>query len=422
MEKQDLFTIKKRCINSLASKLSISAKRLGKRLVKIINDIFAVIGVIVMVAEAASEIFGYSGLFEFYKNRFGWIISAIVIGCIWKNWDRLKMTVRIVDSPDVTISLQICDALKGKDAVIIPTNTTFDTKMDDEFISAGSIQGQYQLKYFKNKLSDLDKLITDGLNGKDYITLNDGRSSKNKRYMIGTVCRINEKSRRAYFLADSDINAKGIPIDVDASDISMSLVSLWDTLAIEGNQEPYRIPLLGTGKARAKDASRNEIVREIVLTFLAATKEHKITESLTICIHPRDFDKIDWDALCEFVKYESQYTNIKPMFSKPSGLEEKTPSVVKLKDEEIVDDTSEDIPGHVVVPHLQKPFLSEKEKLMITILQGNEMKKSEVAAAMGLTMNATTRILSKLQSAGLVQSKGGARNIIYFASADNADS
>ena len=51
------------------------------------------------------------------------------------------MTVRIIDSPDVTISLQICDALKTKDAVIIPTNTTFDTKMDDEFISAGSIQG-----------------------------------------------------------------------------------------------------------------------------------------------------------------------------------------------------------------------------------------------------------------------------------------
>ena len=406
----------------MASKMIISAKRLGKRLIRIITDIFAVIGFIVMLAEAASEIFGYGGLFEFYKNYFGWIIGAILIGCVWKNWDRLKMTVRITDSPDVTISLQICDALKGKDAVIIPTNTTFDTKMDDEFISEGSIQGQYQLKYFKNRLLDLDKKITDGLDGKAYITLNDGRDSKNKRYMIGTVCRISEKNRRAYFLADSDINAKGIPIDVDASDISMSLVSLWDTLAIEGNQEPYRIPLLGTGKARAKDASRNEAVREIILSFLAATKEHKITESLTICIHPKDFDKIDWDALCEFLKYESQYTNLKPMFSKPSGVEEKTPSVVKLRDEEIEDDTSEYDPDNTVVPHLQDLVLTEKEKLMITILQGNEMKKTEVAAAMGLTMNATTRILSKLQSAGLVQSKGGARNLVYSASVNKTDS
>ena len=406
----------------MAYKMIISAKRLGKRLIRIITDIFAVIGFIVMLAEAASEIFGYGGLFEFYKNYFGWIIGAILIGCVWKNWDRLKMTVRITDSPDVTISLQICDALKGKDAVIIPTNTTFDTKMDDEFISEGSIQGQYQLKYFKNRLLDLDKKITDGLDGKAYITLNDGRDSKNKRYMIGTVCRISEKNRRAYFLADSDINAKGIPIDVDASDISMSLVSLWDTLAIEGNQEPYRIPLLGTGKARAKDASRNEVVREIILSFLAATKEHKITESLTICIHPKDFDKIDWDALCEFLKYESQYTNLKPMFSKPSGVEEKTPSVVKLRDEEIEDDTSEYDPDNTVVPHLQDLVLTEKEKLMITILQGNEMKKTEVAAAMGLTMNATTRILSKLQSAGLVQSKGGARNLVYSASVNKTDS
>lgn len=406
----------------MAYKMIISAKRLGKRLIRIITDIFAVIGFIVMLAEAASEIFGYGGLFEFYKNYFGWIIGVIVIGCVWKNWDRLKMTVRITDSPDVTISLQICDALKGKDAVIIPTNTTFDTKMDDEFISEGSIQGQYQLKYFKKRLLDLDKKITDGLDGKAYITLNDGRDSKNKRYMIGTVCRISEKNRRAYFLADSDINAKGIPIDVDASDISMSLVSLWDTLAIEGNQEPYRIPLLGTGKARAKDASRNEVVREIILSFLAATKEHKITESLTICIHPKDFDKIDWDALCEFLKYESQYTNLKPMFSKPSGVEEKTPSVVKLRDKEIEDDTSEYDPDNTVVPHLQDLVLTEKEKLMITILQGNEMKKTEVAAAMGLTMNATTRILSKLQSAGLVQSKGGARNLVYSASVNKTDS
>ena len=87
-----------------------------------------------------------------------------------------------------------------------------------------------------------------------------------------------------------------------------------------------------------------------------------------------------------------------------------------------MDDTSEDVPGNNVVPYLQKPVISEKEKLMITLLQGNEMKKSEVAAAMGLTMNTTTRILSKLQSAGLVQSKGGARNLIYFASADKDDS
>ena len=42
------------------------------------------------------------------------------------------------------------------------------------------------------------------------------------------------------------INDKGIPVDVDASDITTSLVRLWESLALEGNQEPYCIPLLGT--------------------------------------------------------------------------------------------------------------------------------------------------------------------------------
>ena len=398
------------------SKLIISARRLGKRSVSIIVDVFAVIGIMVMIAEAALEIFGYNGLFEIYKSQFWWIIGVIFIGCVWKNWDHLNYTINVKDSSDVTITLRVCDALSNKSAVIIPTNTTFDTKMDDEFISKGSIQGQYQIKYFKNRLSDLDKKISDGLNGKNYITLNDGRDSKKKRYMIGTVCRINEKDRRAYFLADSDINDKGIPVDVDASDITTSLVRLWESLALEGNQEPYCIPLLGTGKARAKDISRNEVVREIILTFLAATKDHKITESLTICIHPKDYKKVDWEALCEFLKYESQYTNIKPSFSKPLGIEETTPSVVSFKDDEKVTETFEESQESTGTLKLQEQNLSEKETLMISILRGNEMQKTEIAAAMGLSMNTTTRMLKKLQEGGFVQSKGVSRHVIYYAS------
>lgn len=70
---------------------------------------------------------------------------------------------------------------------------------------------------------------------------------------------------------------------MDATDVSKALTSLWRDLGKNGNSEPYSIPLIGTGKARAKDVSRNEVAKLIILSFLASSKEHKITESLTIC-------------------------------------------------------------------------------------------------------------------------------------------
>lgn len=144
----------------------ISTKRLIRRIKAIIKDTLTVIGVLVMIAEASSEIFGFDGLFESYKNHIWLIVGFVVTGCIIKNWDHLVKTVRIANLPDVTITLKVCDALRNRGAVIIPTNTTFDTKMDDEFISEGSIQGQYQIKYFKNRLNDLNSKIKIGLDGK----------------------------------------------------------------------------------------------------------------------------------------------------------------------------------------------------------------------------------------------------------------
>lgn len=295
----------------LESKLIISAKRLRNSTVAIVKDVFAIIGVMLTIAEAMSEIFGLDGLFIYYKEHFLYIMVIVLLICVWRNWDNLKYTVKIVGS-DVSITLQVCDALKTRGALIIPTNTTFDTNTDDEFISAESLQGQYQLKYFKNRLGELNTKIAKGLESKNCISLTDGRKTNIKRYAIGTVCRISEKNRRAYFLADSDINAKGIAVNVEINDISKALISLWKALAAEGNQEPYVIPLLGTGKARAKDASRDEVVQEIISTFLVATKTKKITESLIICIHPNDYCKINWDGLCEFLKYKCQYADINP--------------------------------------------------------------------------------------------------------------
>ena len=388
-----------RFINSLDSKFVYSLQRLRKNAIKILKDVLSVCGGLIVFAEAIYEVFGYITIFSFYKQHFCIILLLLLAFSIWKNWDHLEVACSIIESPDVSITLKVCDALKNEGAVIIPTNTTFDTLMDDDFISKKSLQGQYQVKYYNNNLSSLDNAIAEGLIGKKYVQLNDGRKTKEKRYPIGTVCRVSGSQKRAYFLADSDINKNGIPVNVDMGGITSALVNLWSVLSEIGNKETYSIPLLGTGRAGVRDASRDDIIKDIIHTFLAATKDYKITENLIICIHPSDYRKIHWDDLCEYLKYHCQFNNIKPPYDYQQGTPENTSVAVALKEDRLdifVDELQSD--------EINDLSFSSKQKMALALLQGNEMTLSEVAEALGLSARATSQLLSTLLKRKLIKS------------------
>lgn len=400
-----------KCISNWASKFKYSLIRLKKNAWAVIGNTFAIAGVLLTIAEGADEIFDYHKLFELYKDYFLPILGVALLVSVIKNWDRLQFEIQVADSPDVTVVLKVGDALRNKGAVIIPTNTTFDTEMKDDFISVGSLQGQYQLKYFKGKTSELDTLIDEGLKDKKFVPIKDGRKSKTKRYPIGTVCKLNGASKRAYFLADSDINKNGIPIDVETTDITEALFGLWENFNSIGNMETYSIPLLGTGKAGVNDASRDDVIKQILVTFLAATKEHKITEKLVICVHPNDYEKIHWDELCEYIKYQCQFANVRPSQRNQRGKAEKTPKQIVLR----ADETNDAEIGDEHIEAAANTF-SEKERMLINLLTGNEMKRADIAAALGLSLASTTRILTRLENSDRILSKGSARAKVFYAS------
>jgi len=386
-----------------------SGKRLLKRAIVIIRDMLATIGILFMISEVADAIFDYQGIYSFYQKYSGWILLVLFVLCAIKNRDKLTYTVSINDSPDVTITLKVCDALKNKGAVIIPTNSTFDTVMKEEFISKGSLQGQYQIKYFEGDFNSLDRALEIALSDKPFTELKEKRKYKKNRYPIGTVGMVYRKKKRAYFLADSDINRKGNPIDVDAEDISKALVGLWDTLTEEGYAEPLSLPLLGTGKARAKDVSRNDVVKQIIVSFIAATKEHKITESLTICIHPSDFDKVDWDKLCEFLRFQCMFANLNKLEPKAIGTAEAYSNNSFLDQSEL-----DNMIDKTRFQGTNQDVLSEREQLVVSLLAGNKMTEKEVAVALGSSIEYANSILSDLVRREVVQYEKNADSASYY--------
>ena len=400
-----LFIMWMTSIKVLVSKILYSLKRTIKKIVPILTTFLALIGVILTL----NELLKYIELHFIEDNIKNYPLPTLIILffiSFIKNWDKLCVKVPITGSPDISITLKVCNALNNKGALIIPTNTTFDTTMGDEFISKNSLQGQYQLRYYKNSLYELDKSIENGLNNKPYVVLNDGRTTKTKRYLIGTICRVNKNNKRVYFLADSDINPNGIPINVNIETISQSLVSLWESLVDVGNQEPYSIPLIGTGKAGINDASRDEIVRDIVLSFLAATRNHKITEDLIICIHPNDFDKVNWDEFIEFINYQCKYAN-------------KKENNKKFFSKDFDTSTCDAINSPKHIPNSVPSNITETESLLLMLLTGNKMNVSQIAASLGTTRAHATMISKKLVEKGLIQCIKSGKETLYYVVSDN---
>lgn len=96
-------------------------------------------------------------------NCIKFVIYCLFFSCII-NRQKLKYCKK-VSNCDMQVEISIKDIFSNWSAnsFIIPTNTFFRTKMDDEYVSPRSVQGRFQLKYFNKKTEYLNKLISENL-------------------------------------------------------------------------------------------------------------------------------------------------------------------------------------------------------------------------------------------------------------------
>jgi hypothetical protein len=201
------------------------------------------------------------------------------------------------------------NVLRSKaNGIVIPTNTTFDTTMENDFISEESVQGQFQQKYFKNNLSALDALIELGLNCSQYVSL-ERSGTKTKQYPVGTVSKVSCADKHFYFAAIVNVNEHGKPVDPKFQNIQDTLVGLWDCLSDRGHMEELAIPILGTGKAGIPNISREKVIKEIIFTIVATSREKSVATCFNIVIHPADLknNKIDLQKLADYLYYMCEY-------------------------------------------------------------------------------------------------------------------
>ena len=243
-------------------------------------------------------------------REYWWIFPLLgaAVG-LWRAWPRLVVQSEITGT-DASITIRVGNLFEQDGAIVVPAPTSFETAINDGTINEKSVQGQFTLR-FCDSLEKLNQQIEMALEGIEFIErdLTDKPFGSRKKYPVGTIAPVKCKEKKAYFVAIATLNAHRIA-SATRNDLLDALPVLWENIRTRGGMEPISVPVLGSGFSRL-NAKREELVREIVKSFVAATHTGRFCERLTIVILPKDFQerKINLESLGRFLEQECQYGN-----------------------------------------------------------------------------------------------------------------
>lgn len=242
-------------------------------------------------------------------------IGVFIAACMCR--PRLTVCHRLIGR-DTSIQIAIGDLFAFPGAVVVGTNTTFDTRISRDLISENSVQGAFTRKYYGGE-TQLDAELSSALAGIQGTPVTGPRIGKSNAYPMGTVARLTPRERTAYFLAIADINAHGVASGT-FDGLKDALAQLWIFIGSRGLKEDVVMPVLGTGFCRLTQ-TREEIVREIVRSFVAACAERTFCTKLTIVLSPNDVaqHRISIDDLGMFVRHVCTYTEFATNAGTPVG-------------------------------------------------------------------------------------------------------
>lgn len=274
--------------------------------VKAFSAILSSFGVLWLAVEIAAFFFAGTTIPDTIRHL--WLVFGVagLLAAVWLCRPRLMVSHKL-NGRDVTIEIAVGDLFSFSGALVIGSNTTFDTRISRELISNRSVQGIFTEKYYGDETL-LNTEVASGLSDVPYQDLQGNRVGKTKKYPLGTCIRLNPKQRTAYFLAIADINEHGVASGTFEG-LKECLAQLWVFVAQRGSKESLVMPVLGTGFSRLPQ-TREEVIRETIKSFVAACSERTFADKLTVVITPHDIAKhrISIEELGSFLRHECSYT------------------------------------------------------------------------------------------------------------------
>lgn len=180
---------------------------------------------------------------------------------------------------DYCLEVRIGDIFDASGAVMISTNTDFESDVAGGKISPNSLQGQFTARFYTGNQNALIAEIAKQLK----------KIGGRAPFPMGTTVPITTHGKTFYFTAMSTLNDQGNASST-LQDVKDALDGLWSHVRNAGELQELAIPLVGTGRGRI-NLPRKKMIEHIAESFADASAKGKFTEKLVICIRPEDAQK-----------------------------------------------------------------------------------------------------------------------------------
>ncbi len=218
------------------------------------------------------------------------IIPMFVVALLYVIFTRRPIARVSYKIPGKDYIVEVCvgDIFGGTNDVVVSTNTTFDTSMQNGLISTESLQGQVATRFFRANTDEIDRQLAIDLASATGVHRDDA-PGKPTEYPIGTCARVKAHGRTFYFIAMSRLSSNGTA-SASLRDVEDALSSLWKFILTHGELKNVSVPLIGTGRGRT-GYPRKKMCERIAQSFADGSKDRVFANRLSIVIRHEDADE-----------------------------------------------------------------------------------------------------------------------------------
>lgn len=179
------------------------------------------------------------------------------------------------------------------DLKVIAFNEYFDTLVDDKVIAKSTLNGIFITKLFKDKVEELDGIISADAHLREVIAAENAARSAGKKtkYKLGTICVVNDYLLTALTHFDVDNRAY-----LEINDYINCLLNFWNEVDRVYAGKTVALPVLGSGITRFKgydNISDQELLELIIWTFKVSRIKFTYPSKVKIVVYKNKSDKIN---------------------------------------------------------------------------------------------------------------------------------
>jgi hypothetical protein len=205
---------------------------------------------------------------------------------------------------DIALRIVVGDLFAQQTHIVVGFSDTFDTSVcGDRVIHSSSVQGQLLRRVYGGDRQRLDRELSVALGAMSPVQ-KEARAHKPYgklvRYPVGTVAVLGKPARHVFAIAYGRMG-NDMVVRSPVEDLWYSFNRLWEAVYQKGQLGPVSVPLMGSGLARVNSLDHEDLVRLILLSFVAYSRTEFTCRELRIVIRPEDVARVDLIKIREFM-------------------------------------------------------------------------------------------------------------------------